>query len=526
VSGLTIAAILAELDQGDPGLTKLVVGPPDREVRAVWLAEELRDVENGPDDALVVLSEAASREAHGYKLDVALRRLGHVAGLVVRSEVPRLSLSALALAQREGIPLVHLRRPADTTALIGTVSRLLDAGIPLLLERTIRVCQQIERAEATDTTDEALIQATGAGQLFGLTLGRHNPALQGVPAVLTDPHGRWIQRELTIASEDTLAQLAMWRLAAALTKRSISAERAEQVSLLSAGELLNQLLGETADDSGPLVRRASDVGIAVAAWHEAVEMKFENLLMLVEDDTVAAYQYTQVLAQVAAQTARHQGRWTMAPRAGGVLLLRTQAHPSDLAGLRKLRSTVEMVLERAREVLPGIQILCGVGGCHEGLQGLRASQAEALSALQSARLRKVFNEPMMFDAPGLSRLLVEWYSSSSVRQGIQDLLAPLAKLGTAKQKEYLTTLRLFLENNKSQSRTAEQMLVHRNTIAYRVSRIVELLGIDLDDPSQFLAVYLACYAQSLPHVSQAGSLPRTHGLPGSAPMPQRPPTSA
>lgn len=496
MSGLTIAAILAELEQDEPGLVELMAGPPDREVHAVWLAEELRDVEQSPKDALVVLSKAASREAHGYKLDVALRRLSHVAGLVVRSEVPRLSLSAFALADREGIPLVHLRRPIDTTSLIQTVSRRLDVGIPLLLERTMRVCEQVETAP---TTDEGLLAATGAGQLFGLSLGPRDPALQGVPAVLSDQQGRWIQRKPTVTAEDSLAQLAMWRLAAAITERTISAERAEQVSMLSAGELLNQLLDQAVEDSGPLVRRASDVGITVTAWHEAVEMKFENLLALVGDDTVAAYQSTQVLAQVAAQTARHQGRWAVAPRAGGVLLLRTQARPSDLAGLRKLRSTVADAVEHARQVLPGIQILCGVGGCREGLQGLRASQAEAVSALQSARLRKVFNEPVMFDAPGLSRLLVEWYSSSSVRQGIEDLLAPLGQLGSAKQKEYLTTLRLYLENNKSHSRTAEQMRVHRNTIAYRISRIVQLLGVDLDDPNQFLAVYLACYAQSLSH---------------------------
>ena len=42
------------------------------------------------------------------------------------------------------------------------------------------------------------------------------------------------------------------------------------------------------------------------------------------------------------------------------------------------------------------------------------------------------------------------------------------------------------------------MFLHRNTIAYRINRIVELLDVDLDDPNQFLAVYLACYAKSLP----------------------------
>jgi sugar diacid utilization regulator len=501
--GLTIASILAELEQTAPGGAEVAAGPPDREVRAVWLAEELREVESSPRDALVVLSRSASREAHGYKLDVALRRLGDVAGLMLQSEAPRLSASALAMARRKDLALVWLKRPIDLTALVATVVRLLDAGIPMLLERTMRLCQAIERAEAAGLTDQAMLSTTGAADLFGLTLGQRDPRLDGVPAVVTDHRRLWIQREPTVSAEDSVAHLAMWRLAAAITKRSIDAERAEQLSMLSAGELLTQLLEATAEESEPLARRAADLGIHVPAWHEVVEMRFENLLALVDGDPVTAYQYTQILARVAAQTAKHEGGWAMAPRAGGVLLLHTQGRPSDLAATRKLRSTVDKVLERTREPFPDIQILCGVGGCHEGLQGLHASQAEATAALQSARFRKAFNEAVMFDAPGLSRLLVEWYSSSSVRQGIDDLLAPLATLGPAKQKEYGTTLRVYLENNKSLARTAKQMFLHRNTIAYRINRIVELLGIDLEDPNQFLAVYLACYAKSLPGATAA-----------------------
>lgn len=496
--GLTIANILAELELTASGLSELAVGRSDREVRAVWLAEDLREVESSPRDALVLLSRAASREAYGYKLDVALRRLGDVAGLMLQSEAPRLSPSALALARRKNLALVQLKHPTDLTALVATVVRLLDAGIPMLLERTMRVCQAIERAEAAGLADEAIVDMTGASELFGLTLGNRDSLLDGVPAVVTDHQGPWIQRKPTVSAENSVAHLAMWRLAAAITKRSIDAQRAEQLSMLSAGELLNQLLEATAEESEPLVRRATDIGIHVGAWHEVVETKFENVLTLADGDPVMAYQYTQILMQVAARTARHEGSWTMAPRAGGVLLLRTQGRPSDLAGTRKLRSTVDKVIERSREPFPDIEILCGVGGCHEGLQGLHASQAEATAALQTARFRGAFNEPVMFDAPGLRRLLVEWYSSSSVRQGIDDLLRPLATLGPAKQKDYGTTLRVYLENNKSLARTAKQMFLHRNTIAYRINRIVELLDVDLDDPNQFLAVYLACYAKSLP----------------------------
>ena len=294
--------------------------------------------------------------------------------------------------------------------------------------------------------------------------------------------------------------LTMWRLSAAMTRRSIETDRAEQLTMLSAGELLNQLLDSQTEESGPLLRRAADIGIRVEAWNQVVNLEFANLLALAQDDAVTAYHYTQTLSRVAAQTAsHHEGSWTMAPRAGGVLLLRTLNHPDGPAELRRLRSAVQTVIDRAVESVPDLQVLCGIGGSHEGLQGLRASRAEAAAALQTARLRGAYNEPVLFDAPGLSRLLVEWYSSSSVRQSIDDLLAPLATLGKAKQKEYSTTLRVYLENNRSVSRTSQQLYLHRNTVAYRIKRVLGVLEVDLDDPNQFLAVYLACYAQAMPH---------------------------
>lgn len=503
---LTVADVLGELDRRTPGLAELVVGAPDREVRACWLAEDLREVGGAPSHALVVLGRAASAEAQGYKLDVALRRLGSVAGLVLQADAPPPSLSALALARREDLPLVRLTRAGDVTSVLTVVVRMLDAQLPTLLERAVRVCHEVDRLETNDIDGEDLLVRSGAAELFGLALGTRDPERVGIPAVLTERGGRWLQRTPTVVVEDSLAQLSMWRIAAAMTRRAIEADRAEQLSLLSAGELLNQLLDATTEHSGPLLRRAAEIGIHVEAWNEVVNVEFANLLAVAQDDPVTAYHYSQTLSRVAAQSAaRQDGSWTMAPRAGGVLLLRNRSHPDGPAGLRRLRSDVQTVLDRVVQTFPAVRVLCGIGGAHEGLVGLWASRAEADSALQSARLRGAFDEPVLFDAPGLSRLLVEWYSSSSVRQSIEDLLAPLGALSPAKQQEYSTTLRVYLENNRSVGRTAAQLYLHRNTVAYRIAKVLDVLGVDLDDPNQFLAVYLACYAQSMPRGAHRGT---------------------
>lgn len=495
---LTVDEVLAGLDARHPSAFELVAGSPTRAVHAVWLAEDLRDLGGCPAQALVVLTRAASEDAGSYKLDVALRRLGDAAGIVMQHNAPPPSLSGVAMARREDLPLIRLTRPIDTTVLLTSVIRILDGELPVRLDRTVAVCRAVDRLEAAGASDEDVLADSGAAQLFGFRLGRRDPQLDGLPAVLTDLEGRWLQRVPTGEPDDTLALLPMWRLTAMMTRRAIEADRAEQLSLMSAGEVVNQLLNAPADGNGPLLRRAARMGIRTDGWNQVITLEFTNLATLAGDDPVTAYHHAQTLARVIAQSTPHDAdRWTVAPRTGGAVVLRTGPNPDTPSTLRRVSAALHTLLDGAVSSFPELKILCGVGGSHEGLHGLHASRAEADSALESARLRGAYNRPTMFDAPGLSRLLVEWYSSSSVRQSIEDLLAPLRTVGEAKQKEYVRTLQAYLENNRSVSRTAQALYVHRNTVAYRINKILDVLGVDLEDPSQFLAVYLACYAQSM-----------------------------
>jgi DNA-binding PucR family transcriptional regulator len=58
----------------------------------------------------------------------------------------------------------------------------------------------------------------------------------------------------------------------------------------------------------------------------------------------------------------------------------------------------------------------------------------------------------------------------------------------------LTTLRAYLESGGSVVLTAQALGVHRNTVSTRVQQVRDRLGVDLDDPSQRLALQVACRA--------------------------------
>lgn len=51
---------------------------------------------------------------------------------------------------------------------------------------------------------------------------------------------------------------------------------------------------------------------------------------------------------------------------------------------------------------------------------------------------------------------------------------------------------MYLRNNKSCKLTAEKLFSHKNTIAYRISRLKELYDIDLDDSETCFSLYYSC----------------------------------
>ncbi|CAG0989465.1 partial Purine catabolism regulatory protein, partial [Anaerolineae bacterium] len=57
--------------------------------------------------------------------------------------------------------------------------------------------------------------------------------------------------------------------------------------------------------------------------------------------------------------------------------------------------------------------------------------------------------------------------------------------------EFILTLETFFEEHGNLSQTANRLHVHRNTLLYRMERIEQIGGFDLNNPETRLAVHLA-----------------------------------
>ena len=69
-----------------------------------------------------------------------------------------------------------------------------------------------------------------------------------------------------------------------------------------------------------------------------------------------------------------------------------------------------------------------------------------------------------------------------------------------KGTEYYQTLRIFLENERNLTLTAQALHLHRSTLQYRIDRIHDLFHFDLDDPEQRLYLMNCFHILALPDV--------------------------
>lgn len=151
-------------------------------------------------------------------------------------------------------------------------------------------------------------------------------------------------------------------------------------------------------------------------------------------------------------------------------------------------SLAAAVLEHAAEEYPDIPARCGVGAPVDDLSQWRDSFRQAGQALEMARrLRE--RKPLYFPDLSVFRLLLQLEYHPELQTFKQEILGSL--LSHDGGAEFLRTLEAYFDSNGNLSQAAEALFIHRNTLIYRMERITEISGLDLDHTETRLAVQLA-----------------------------------
>ena len=485
------------------GVLRVLAGSPgDEKVEAVEVVEEIARIQTVQPHRMVVLTEAASQRLEAYRLDMAMRMgMGRSLPAItfVGQNVPAISRTGHELARRGGPTVLH--SGAAIAQLVVAITHAIEKDSRARVESLFKLMMRLRESMDEKATIGTILQQVR--QLTGVTIETTSPRSGRVAelGVIADGHA-----ELTLyvrlageKTEDQSRQLALQLAASSVARLLIETTRAEHLPVLSQGELLTELLSGSDADSEPLLRRARALGLPIDGWHVVTRVDVENLLIAVGADEIAAYELRQELVKrFIGELRGGSGSWHHARSGQDLLFIHTDRRDPGPMAARSVAAALDSALERVlgHSRYP-LVVRCGVGGVHAGPQGLRASSLESRASVAQARLRGVANRPLVFDATGVRRGLLEWYTSDAARESAKLLLAPLDHVDARVRNTTIRTLAAYFDANGSLAKAGNALHIHRNAVAYRVKRALAVLQVTLDDPEQRLMLHLACRAELL-----------------------------
>ncbi|MFD5027966.1 PucR family transcriptional regulator [Streptomyces sp. NPDC058373] len=167
--------------------------------------------------------------------------------------------------------------------------------------------------------------------------------------------------------------------------------------------------------------------------------------------------------------------------------------PAVLAALVRLRTAgalgpAETAAERLR-ALSGAAA-AGVGTPRTGMAQTARAWREAVAAARAAHAEPRLGPVAHWSALGPYRLLTTLSASTAADPATAPLL-------TGAHRELARTAETYLDHAGQAGRTAAALGVHRQTLYYRLSRVEQLTGLDLDDGEDRLLLHMALKAARL-----------------------------
>ena len=478
-------------------------------------------------------------------LEDAVRQLAAF-GVAAVAHAGRVTAGARAAADATGVALLQLPVETDLGKLERETSRFISERRRDEHRRGQDVGRQLMElaiaGEPLGTMVQTLADLAGRGVALegrdGRLLAYHRPTVaaegveERVAAALLDVDravsGSWLRATATTSPADppvaTFELDKRWsRVVAPVSGRD---------GLLGALSLLTPRGGETPEDALLTARGAAACAMVLARERAATNARREIELNVLDELLDGALRSEVSLLQQARRlghdlTATHialiarldpitgtpvrsrDGRWSaldeVMNRAGATrearALWRVRNNAAELLWPIAAGADLDRLIGEVREELVAAAathaanevVSLGAGRPGAGLVELRRSHREARQALLLGRRIHGAGQVTRFDDLGIYRVIYAAETLPEVRAFHDETLAPLLAYDQLHGAELVRTLEAFFAARCGPKEAAAMLHVHRNTVLYRLERIREIAGVDLDAADVRLRLQLALH---------------------------------
>ncbi len=150
----------------------------------------------------------------------------------------------------------------------------------------------------------------------------------------------------------------------------------------------------------------------------------------------------------------------------------------------------EIFSEEVRRQYPNTHVAIGLGQAARDISTWRNSYRDASQALDLA-MRLQTDTPLYIGNLGVYQLIMSLTDKEKLIEFKEQTLRKLEDYDMRNHADLIKTLEAFFNCHGNLSQTAEALIVHRNTLLYRMNRINQIAEIDLNRPETRLALHLA-----------------------------------
>ena len=446
--------------------------------------DEPREYTEDQVEALAVVAEqAASAVGIARLIENQRATIGQLDATNRRVVAQRERLQRSEHAHDTLISLLLENRPLDD--ITATLSGLLGTAV-VLQDEELRV---LSRSGAPDDYQGIARGETARQGLAGISSergeGKHRGTLEVevspgrnalvVPLDLGGAGSGYLSAPLEAGVEREFFQRTLEQAATAYALYTIRQRTAQETEDRIKGDLLADLLSDRFRDSPHLHERGVRLGLdfhrgpfrifAVRCGSLADHVKVRLLYLaksFVGDDPGAAGVEGDHLT---------------------LLLSRWQAESPHRTGTR--------LLNTIRQEFPNLDVSVGVSAWCTRLENLATCYRETRTLLDLAESLGMQNRTICYDDWQAYGLLLYGADKGAAVDFAHRTLRPLLAQDRTSQDVLLSTIRAYLNNKLSPTRTAESLHVHPNTVKYRLKRASELLDLDLGDLDALLTVRIA-----------------------------------
>ncbi|MCR8635273.1 PucR family transcriptional regulator [Paenibacillus radicis (ex Xue et al. 2023)] len=159
---------------------------------------------------------------------------------------------------------------------------------------------------------------------------------------------------------------------------------------------------------------------------------------------------------------------------------------------------LQHIIEQMRQRFGFSPVYGGIGSLYENYAMVERSYQEALAVLQIKRCfpeetRNIHYYPDM----GYYRFLQKILDEARINPIENQCLKKLKQYDSEHNSELLHTLEVYLSHDSNMKAVSEILHIHANTLSYRLKRISEIGGIDLNSMDQKVTVYLDLKTEKL-----------------------------